>query len=115
MINLKNCACGGQLRTVQSGGFHMDTRITKLKCNQCGQLCCSVQFIASIEVMKYARVDGENGKKSRTAPRLRNPITVDLHPHLAPELLIHKPKTSNSLCSRDSAGRFTFADDPWLE
>lgn len=88
MISLRYCPienCGGLLKTMQTGAFHMDTRVTKLKCDKCGHLCCSVQFIAPIEVMKFVEFVNGNGNRS-SAPRLRQPITVDLDPNLGPEI-----------------------------
>ena len=90
MISLRHCPienCDGLLKTMQTGAFHMDTRVTKLRCDKCGHLCCSVQFIAPIEVMKFVKFTNGNGKRS-SAPRLRQPITVDLDPNLGPEIKI---------------------------
>lgn len=91
MINLKCCiapGCNGKLRTVQTGAFHKDTRVTKLKCAKCGHLCCSVQFIAPAEVMKYTRAKSGRGDTC-SALRLRWPITVDLDPDLRPEIRVN--------------------------
>lgn len=91
MISLRFCpidGCHGLLRNMQTGPFHMDTRVTKLKCKKCGHVCCSVQFIAPIEVMKFTQVINGHGNKA-TEPRLRHRITVDLDPALRPEIQIH--------------------------
>lgn len=102
MISLRFClvkGCNGTLRAVQTGGYHMDTKVSKLKCNKCGALACSIQFLGPIELMKFARVVNNLGEKA-TAPRLRHPITVDLDPSLRPEIKVHD---SNSF------------PDPWME
>lgn len=97
MISLRFClvkGCNGTLRAVQTGGYHMDTKVSKLKCNKCGTLCCSIQFLAPIGLMKYANVLNSCGEKS-TAPRLRHPITVDLDPSLRPEIKVHNGGTGD--------------------
>lgn len=120
MISLRFCPvpeCHGLLRAIQTGAFHKDTRVAKLKCSKCGHVCCAVQFIAPIEVMKYARVINNHGEPT-TAPRLRNPITVDLHPDLRPEMMIHAPRGNvdrlGDPYARDQQGRFIAVKDPWL-
>ena len=92
MISLRYCPienCDGLLKTMQTGAFHMDTRVTRLKCKKCSHLFCSVQFIAPIEVMKYTRVVNGHGNEA-TVPRLRYPITVSLDPDQKPTIKIHK-------------------------
>lgn len=83
----------------------MNTRVAKLKCEKCGHLCCTVQFIAPIEVIKYVRFVDERGK-SKTVPRLRNPITADLDPEFTPEIKIHKDLNQPKWPIRDRLGRF---------
>ena len=101
MISLRFCLvkdCHGTLRAVQTGGYHNDTKVSKIKCNKCGKLFCTIQFIAPIELMKHTCIVNNHGEKA-TTPRLRHPITVDLDPHLKPEIRVHDGAIS----------------DPWLE
>ena len=101
MISLRFCIekdCHGTLRAVQTGGYHNDTKVSKIKCNKCGKLFCTIQFIAPIELMKYARVEDAGGKKISTTPRLRHPVKVDLDPRLKQEIRVHDGAMS----------------DPWL-
>jgi hypothetical protein len=58
--------------------------------------------------MKFAPAISKNGEM-RTTPRLRNPITVDLDPELAPEIKIHKDPSKPEYPIRDSLGRFKSA------
>ena len=91
MISLRFCledGCTGTLRAVQTGGYHMDTKVSKLKCNKCGQLACSIQFLAPIELMKFVQAENSVGEK-RSVLRLRHSITVELDPDLAPEIRIN--------------------------
>lgn len=95
MISLRFClakGCNGTLRAVQTGGYHNDTKVSKLRCNKCGTLACAIQFLAPIELMKYEKVVNSLGEKA-TAPRLRHAITVELDPHLKPEIKVHDPNS----------------------
>lgn len=91
MICLRFCledGCHGTLRVVQTGGFHNDTRVSKLKCSKCEKTFSAVQFIGPIELIKYVRSQNSVGEKTR-GMRLRHAITVDLDPHLRPEIRNH--------------------------
>lgn len=80
--------CNGRIITVQSGGFVNGTRVVRYRCDTCKQSYASIQLFIPTEEVAYHKV---NGKKR---VRFRDPMTIDLDPHLQPEILVRRANDS---------------------